>query len=775
LILAALTAATTAGAQAGGVIAGTVHDQTGRPLAGVRIVVKAAEVRTAESDHSGVFRVTELVDGSYDVSAELEGFQPVQRVVQVRAGQFLSLSLTLQVTALARTLVTASKEGEQDVQSLPLAITALSDRQISRLGIVTGDQAAIMAPAVTFAQNTGFGQLSIRGIGANAIYAGADPSSVMYLDGVYLARPAMAFTELLDLDRIEVLRGPQGTLYGRNAVGGAVSMVSRLPSNELQASAKVSAGNLSTLRGEAKVSGPLKRDRIMASAAVVKRVQDGYVRDLEHPDHPLGGDDVTALRGQVLFVLNRRSNLLVFADANAQDGTPLTFNKVLAIKPGFEVSNPADLHEVRATIEASNRMRHNGTAARFTVDLTPSTRLTSLTAYRTLDFAFLVDSDITELDLATFSQHEQQHQWSEEVTVSHDQPGLTWVGGTFLFGEADRQALRSPQTTSGAEIRLLPNVDASSRAVYGQANVQLWSTLSATAGVRYTREGKEIENSGGLYRIDGGTPVAGTTYQYADAITHDAWTPKLGLELKLPGAGLAYLAATRGFKSGGFNPSSNVPGRGFAPEWVWNYEAGWKGSALNRNAQFALTAFVMDYTNLQVQTPIQPGVYDIRNAAAATVRGVEGEATARFGGHIQAGGHLTWLDATYDRYLAVAVGGATGDVSGNRLNNAPEWAGHGWIEWTAVNSGLSAAVDASAQSTVFYTPFNDRIQRQLPYGLLGARLAYAPHSARWSAAAYARNLTNTDYVMATFGTSPAAFGGRPGASRQFAIEFTVRR
>jgi len=218
-----------------------------------------------------------------------------------------------------------------------------------------------------------------------------------------------------------------------------------------------------------------------------------------------------------------------------------------------------------------------------------------------------------------------------------------------------------------------------------------------------------------------------------------------------------------------------VPGRGFAPEWVWNYEAGWKGSALNRNAQFALTAFVMDYTNLQVQTPIQPGVYDIRNAAAATVRGVEGEATAQLGGHIQAGGHLTWLDATYDRYLAVAVGGATADVSGNRLNNAPEWAGHGWIEWTAVNSGLSAAVDASAQSTVFYTPFNDRIQRQLPYGLLGARLAYAPHSARWSAAAYARNLTNTDYVMATFGTSPAAFGGRPGASRQFAIEFTVRR
>ena len=160
----------------------------------------------------------------------------------------------------------------------------------------------------------------------------------------------------------------------------------------------------------------------------------------------------------------------------------------------------------------------------------------------------------------------------------------------------------------------------------------------------------------------------------------------------------------------------------------------------------------MDYTNLQVQTPIAVGVFDIRNAAAATIRGVEVENTSRIGRGIEVGGHVTWLDAVYDdQYVAVDNSGATGDVTGNRLNNAPAWAGRLWIEWTGNTGGskrLSIAADSTAQSTVFYTPFNDRIQRQGPYGLLGARVEYGPGHRRWTVGAYARNLTNTDYVTA---------------------------
>ena len=195
-------------------------------------------------------------------------------------------------------------------------------------------------------------------------------------------------------------------------------------------------------------------------------------------------------------------------------------------------------------------------------------------------------------------------------------------------------------------------------------------------------------------------------------------------------------------------------------------------------ARINVAAFHMDYTDLQVQTPIGIGVFDIRNAAAATIQGVELEASSRIGGGFEAGGHLAWLDATYDQYIAVAIGGVTGDVAGNRLNNAPEWSGRLWIEWTGnlgASGRLTLTADATAQSTVYYTPFNDGIQRQPSYGLLGARAEYGPRHRRWAVNAYARNLTDTDYITATFATSPMAFGGRPGPPRQFGVQLMARR
>ena len=699
--------------------------------------------------------------------------------MRVRAGERVTVSFTLRVALVEKTIVTAAKAGGRDVQEIPIAITAVSQDDLGRLGTHTIEGAPALAPSVTFSQNTGWGQLTIRGIGTNAVFAGSDPSSAIYLDGVYLARPAMAFARFLDLERIEVLRGPQGTLYGRNAVGGAMNLVPRPPTNDFQASARITAGNFGELRADARMSGPLKRDRVMGSVAFARGVRDGFVRDLEHPDNPLGGDDDTAARGQLRIVFDRRTNLLLSSDVDDQNGIPLTYNKVLVAKPGYQFDNPSDFHDVRSSVLASNDTLHYGASARLTMALTPATTLVSLTAYRNLDYEFFVDSDASELDLIRTHQLEVQHQVSQEITISHQQPRLTWVGGMFLFSEADHQTIWSDQPAGPFQRRLDPRVDATSRAVFGQATVGLTSRLSATAGVRYTHEGKDIDNAGGRYVLeDPNLLIPGSAYGYSDSISHSAWTPKIGLEMTLSNGTLAYVSATRGFKSGGFNISSTAAGRGYAPEWAWSYEGGLKSALMGGRSRFSTSAFVMDYTNLQVQTPIGIGVLDIRNAAAATIRGIEVEGTSLIGLGIQAGGHLTWLDATYDDYIAVAVEGFTGDVSGNRLNNAPEWAGRLWVEWTG-NIGssrrLSLSAESTAQSTVFFTPFNDSIQRQTPYGLLGARVEYGPGHRRWTFGAYVRNLTNTDYVTATFGTPPNAYAGRPGTSRQFSVEFMVRR
>jgi iron complex outermembrane receptor protein len=478
-------------------------------------------------------------------------------------------------------------------------------------------------------------------------------------------------------------------------------------------------------------------------------------------------------------VLGNRTDVLVSSDVTNQDGTLLTFNKVLQVKPGFTVDNPPGLHEVRTSTQATSGLLNYGVTARLTSALTPSTTLVSLTAFRKLDNDFFVDADITEINLLATHNLERQHQISQEVTVAQEQSRLAWVGGMFLFNEADHQSLLVDQFQARTQVQLHPRVDATSAALYGQATVGLTPRLSATAGLRYTRERKEIDNSGGRYGVDSPTtPLPGSGYAYTDVVRHTAWTPKFGVEMKLTPNAMAYLSATRGFKSGGFNPSSTQPGRGYAPEWAWSYEGGVKTVLAGGRARLNVAAFDMEYTNLQVQTPIGIGVFDIRNAAAATIRGVETEAAMKIGRGLEAGGHLTWLDATYDQYVAVAFNGVTGDVAGKRLNNAPEWAGRGWMEWTG-NVGRSKRVtvtaDATSQSTVFYTPFNDDIQRQEAFGLLGTRVEYGPSHRRWSLNVYTRNLTNTGYIMATFGTSPTAFGGRPGASRQIGVQLAVQR
>ena len=265
------------------------------------------------------------------------------------------------------------------------------------------------------------------------MFAGSDPSSAVYLDGVYLARPSMVLTDFLEIDRVEVLRGPQGTLYGRNSLGGAINLITKPPTNEVEASVRVSGGNHGTFRTDGRVSGPLIPGRLMGSAAILRSVRTGPVHDRDHPDHPLGGEDDIAARAQLRLVLNRRSELHLSGDLSHSDPAPLYYSKILMVKPGFQVDNPPDPHDVRASFPAESRIDQSGASARLAVDFTPAIRLTSLSAFRQVDFDVQVDGDISELDQTVSHVHEIQHQLSQEVTVASRAPRLTWLAGLFLF------------------------------------------------------------------------------------------------------------------------------------------------------------------------------------------------------------------------------------------------------------------------------------------------------------------------------------------------------
>jgi iron complex outermembrane receptor protein len=760
-------------AQDAGRITGTVQDVDGNPLTGVAVTLAGISWVEASTDDRGQFVLEPVPAGQHVIIATLERFGRASRTIPVAAGETVAVTLTVSIQIFDQVIVTADKTGERELEKVPAAVTALSKQQLQEREARTVGDLAGLVPSVTFAQNTEFAQLTIRGIGSNNIFTGSDPSSAVYLDGVYLARPAGVLSDFLDLARVEVLRGPQGTLYGRNVVGGAINLVSNLPTDEPTLSARMVLGSFQTARAEFNASGPVVPGRVLASGAVLRGVSDGFVRDLTNPARPLGGVDTTAARGTVRVLFGGGRELRLMADVSHRDPVPLFYSKVLAVKPGFTIDNPADLHDVRTSTPANSRNVHYGGSGQFVWQLSPETVLTSLFAARKLDYSFRIDSDITELNVSAANAQEIYHQLSEELTITSARARVRWTGGVFLFRDVDRFPTVSEFIASGLAARLDPTVTTHSIAAFGQATMGLGSRLSATVGIRDSRDAKTIDNAGGS-RI-GDTVLS--SFKYHDSSVVQAWTPKFGLEFSIDADTLAYGSITRGFKSGGFNISAPSAGRGFAPEWAWTYETGIKSRALGRRLLVTGAAYFTDYTDLQVQTPIRPGVIDTANAATATIRGLEVESRAQLARAWTTGGHLAWLDAHYDRYIAVGPTGSPEDVAGRRLSNAPEWSGSAWLEY-ARSIGrlglLSGFLDVVRQSTVYFTPINDSVQRQGAYHLVNANITVRPRR-HWSVGWYARNLTDTGYITGTSSVPPPAIGGRPGEPRELGIQLNVTR
>jgi iron complex outermembrane recepter protein len=562
-------------------------------------------------------------------------------------------------------------------------------------------------------------------------------------------------------------------LYGHNAVGGALNLTTRVPTNDVLFSTRLVAGDFQTLRAEVSASGPLLGGRVMAGAAAAREVSDGSVQDLTHPDCPLGTTDVAAARATVRVLLSDRSELLVRGDYTHGHPTPLYYAKVLVAKPGYTFDNPPDLHEVRTSAAARARQVHHGASAQFIWRPTPATVVTSLSALRHFDYDLRADTDATELNLSIVNLREMHRQLSQEVTLTAKRRGIIWTSGVFGFGDRDRQPLLVELPSAGLNNTLQPEVEGNIFAVFGQARLPLGSRVGAIVGLRYSRERKTMDNAG---ETTAGDRVV-ASFQYRDTTSAAAWTPKFGLDYQFDERTFAYASATRGYKSGGFNSTARDAGGGFAPEWAWTYEVGLKSSPLSQRVRLNGAVYFTDYTNVQVQTPISPGVLDIRNAATATIRGFELEAEVQPSPRWRLGGHLAWTDATYERYLAPGPGGTSVDAAGRRLFNAPEWSGRTWVEYrTQIGAAgaWSLSLETVMQSTVYFTALNDPIERQGPYGLVNANVTVRPRQ-RWSIGMFARNLTDADYVTGTNSSPPPAVAARPGERRRFGVQFTVTK
>jgi iron complex outermembrane recepter protein len=773
-------AANAVGAQPTGQLAGVVRDTSGGLLPGATVTVTGRIVahRTVVTNDRGRYELDNLPADRYQIEVSLSGFEPRTTAIDIEAVA-ATLDWVLTVGSLSeRITVTATKTGAADIQATPIAVTVLPVKTLEQLGAQTIDGLAGFVPTLTISQPLGLAQLTIRGIGTNVVLPGADPSSTIHIDGVYLARPAMALMDFLNVERVEVLRGPQGTLYGRNSVGGTVNIVSRQPTNALETSARITAGSFEKLRAEGAVSGPLIKDKVMGNFAFLRGSHAGFVKDLNHPDHALASEDTWAGRGQLRVVFGIHHELLLSADYARSAGIPLGYGKAIAAKPGFTFDSPVSLWEVRFSDLAVGENVQRGGSAKLTIQLNDTTTLNSLTAYRQSDNRFFVDADGTELQVGANDIRDLQHQVSEEVTLVRRTAKLAWIGGAFLFDERVRGPVLITLYDAGTQSRPDSRQTARAWALFGQSTYQVSDRISLTGGLRYTAEAKDLANTGGLYRL--GTSVLAVPasfYDFVDRASYGAWTPKVSIQARATADTFVYASATRGFKSGGFNASWPAPGRPYNPEFAWSLEGGLKQTMAGGRVRANAAVFYTSLQDLQVQALIRPGLLDISNAASANIRGVEIEASAA-GRGIHLNASLARLDATYGAYVAVGAGGVTRDAAGNRLNNAPEWSGSGSAvyEFAVARAGTAyMRGDVSRQSRIFFSPFNDAIETQKAYGLVHLRAGVGPRHRRWEIALYARNVTNTEYLTGTSSGSLPAIVGRPGEPRQWGTQFTIRQ
>lgn len=675
--------------------------------------------------------------------------------------------------ALKEVTVTATKTGRTKLQETPIAITAVTASDIAQTGI--SDIHGLMAetPNLNITQNGPYGEVYIRGIGSNNVFIGSDPDVSIYQDGVYIARPSSDFNNFLDVERVEVLRGPQGTLYGRNAVGGTINIISRKPDNTLQAKAEAGLGNYRKYDVQGYVSGPLAPDKLYASVSVLRETHNGYLRNIFPGGNDLDSQNTWATRAQIRATPSDRLDILVRGDYSSDSGAISTYQKLLLPYPADPIVNSTlgDYHHVALNTLNSADRRNYGVSGDVAYTVSDALKFQSITAYRRARLMWSVDTDGTTLSIRNSVFHENQNQFSEELNASGKTSGLTYVLGAYYFHENAYDNNEIKQLSLNYGVATAPLVHTNAWAAYGQATYNVTSRLSVTAGTRYTIEKKEFMQTYGLASLIGRGYIVGPT-AYDLSNTYKASTPKLGLQFQASRDVMIYASATRGFKSGGYNATTGTALNGFNPEYLWSYETGIKSDWMHHRLRVNGDVFYYKYTDLQVQAFIVPGTVNITNAANAHVKGVEIELQAEPVEGLNLGGTLAYLEATYSSYpQAPVAGGATVNATGHYLDSAPKWAYslYGQYRFPVMNHGsMFVRGEWSWRAKQYFTPDNSNIQSQDAYGLLNSSFGYDSPDGHWQAVVYGQNLTNRQYITST-GTFSVVTAGKVGDPRTYGV------
>lgn len=724
--------------------------------------------------------------------------------------------------ALPDIIVTAQKRPER-LQEAPLAVTAFTqaslDASVSR-GLV---ETVKTAPGVSFTSgNTARAEgVRIRGVGTASFSEGVTGSVATVVDGVVLGRQAQGLFELNDIERVEVLRGPQGTLYGATSTAGVINIVTQRPSDELSASGDIQYGNFDEVRVRATASGPLAGDTLKARISGYYARRDGEITNVLTGQN-LNDKKEYGFRAKLELKASERLNVLLTGDYIKSDTRccSLTFRTVgspAAIAP--VVASRGNRNVALDAAPSAQRNQVWGLALEANYDF-GNARLTSITGYRKWKFSDGGDVDFTALNIIPFAgTNNRARQLSEELRLASTGDGpFNYIAGLYYFEQtldADSRfdqrlaPLFIPNATGAAigQIRetAVRTVRQKQYSAFAQLDYRLTDELKLIGGLRYTRFDLNLNfartNTNALLGTITGPPfngllVLGLPTAFSTSNNDNNLSGKVGLQYQAARDVNVYATYTRGYKGPAVRADSGDPIAGpdvaitarIAPETVDAFEAGVRSQFLDRRLTLNLTGFYSKFKNFQANTvnPANPVQQSLVNAGDVSTRGFELEAAAKLGRDLSISGSLAYVDAQYGNILVScsafntvpgcnAAGAARLlNLNGRQFQNAPKWTANlnSTYDTELGSSGWHGFVRGEVQyrSSVFFAFSQDPLSAQPGYALFNASFGVRTPDDRFSVTVYGKNLSDKDYAL-TIARSALVAGSYqlPGLQRSYGV------
>ena len=705
------------------------------------------------------------------------------------------------LAVLEEVIVTAQKR-EENIQAVPIAVSAFSSEVIRNAQMVTMDDVARHVPGFTVTNfNPVTPQPFMRGVGSSPSDAGSDASVGVFIDGVYAGRAGGYRAELYDIQRIEVLRGPQGTLFGRNVAGGALNILTNAPDSETAAKLELTGGNYSLFQAKGMVNGELT-DGLAGRLAFITRERDG------HTDNTVTGTEVRdednwSVRGRLRWDATDALSVLLSSEYTEDDLTgpaarnyegpdPTPVLEDLGIgflAPALLPTSP-DAFDIEAGVDGSAKREMSSVTLQLDWELEIGV-FTSVTGYRDNDYDFFDDllglAFIPEAGippLLTNSADENSDQWSQELRLNSLSGDVEWTVGLYYL-EEDVERVET-FTPLDLPVSFDQQVDTTSYAVFGQFSYPLSDAWSFTLGGRYSYDEKDfdlvtsgVEVGFGLLTPDPENPDAGAVnFAASDDDSWSNFSPRLSLEYTPVEASLVYLTVSQGYKSGGYNGQASnktFAQTPFNEEEVVNYEVGFKTDFLERRARLNMAAFYMDYDDLQVFIVSEESTASVivENAAESDIYGVEAEFYYSPFDELDFSLTYAYLDAELgDNDIPEAD-------EGNSLTRSPEHAASIAVQYSYPLEGvgdLLLRADYAWQDDIYFILDNPEKSKQDDYGLLNLRVALQGSSG-WELALWGKNVTDEEYwihaIDPSYGLDLGA-SGIMGDPRTYGVTGTYR-